>query len=167
LERDFEKLEPEERLKKRIEKSKPVLDKFYEWISTVNPLAGSKLAIAVTYAVNQRYPLSAFLLDGRIELSTNRVENKIRRFACGRRNWLFADTVDGARASAIAYSIIQTAITNGLNPYQYLLYLFTELPTVLTKNPDADLMPFFPWTDEVQNKCRFAQSTKGQLTLLS
>jgi len=166
LEREFEKLSPERRLEKRIEKSKPVLDKFFEWVETVNPLAGSKLAAAITYARNQKEPLSAILLDGRIELSTNRIENKIRPFACGRRAWLFADTVDGARASAVAYSIIETAQANGLNPYQYLLHLFTELPTVLTKNPDADLSRFFPWADEVQEKCKFAQGAKGQLTLL-
>ena len=167
LERDFEDLKPEERLKRRIKKSNPVLDRFYEWIGTVNPLAGSKLAKAITYAVNQREPLSAFLLDGRIEISTNRIENKIRPFACGRKNWLFSDTVDGARASAVAYSVIQTAIANGLNPYQYLLHLFTVLPTVLTKDPAADLTPFYPWTNKVQESCKYAQGAKGQLTLLT
>ena len=167
LEREFEKLDPEERLKRRIEKSNPVLDRFYEWVGTVNPLAGSKLAKAITYAANQRGPLSAFLLDGRIEISTNRIENKIRPFACGRKNWLFSDTVDGANASAVAYSIIQTAIANGLNPYQYLLRLFAVLPTVLTKDPAADLSPFFPWADEAQEICKYAQGAKGQLTLLT
>jgi len=166
LEREFEKMEPDKRLEKRIEKSKPVLDKFYEWVGTVNPLAGSRLAVAITYAINQKVPLSAFLLDGRIEISTNRIENKIRPFACGRRAWLFADTVDGARSSAITYSIVQTAVANGLNPYQYLLHLFTFLPTVLTKDPEADLSQFYPWSDEVQAKCKYAQGAKGQLTLL-
>jgi len=87
--------------------------------------------------------------------------------AHNRKNWLFSDTVDGARASAVAYSIIQTAVANGLNPYQYLLYLFTELPTVLTRDPDADLAPFFPWDDNVQEICKYAQGIKGQLTLLT
>jgi len=167
LEREFEKLEPDERLKLRIEKSKPVLDQFYEWLGTVNPLSGSKLAKAVGYAINQKEPLSAFLLDGRIEISTNRVENKIRPFAVGRKNWLFSDTVRGAQASAVAYSIIQTAVANGLNPYQYLLHLFKELPTVLTKNPDADLSQFLPWADDIQAKCKCAQGANGQLTLLN
>jgi hypothetical protein len=167
LEREFEDLEPDAKLKKRIERSKPVLDRFYEWVETVNPLAGSKLAKAITYTINQRDPLSAFLLDGRIEISTNRVENKIRPFAVGRRNWLFSETVDGARSSAIVYSIIQTAIANGLNPYQYLLHLFIHLPTVLTKDPEANLTQFFPWSDESQTVCRFAEGRKGQFTLLT
>ncbi|MCL2046741.1 MAG: IS66 family transposase [Oscillospiraceae bacterium] len=166
LERKFEELSPEERLEKRLELSKPVLDDFYAWIVTVNPLAGSKLYHAIAYAVNQREPLSAFLLDGRIEISTNRIENHIRPFTIGRKNWLFADTVAGAKASAVAYSIIQSAKANGLNPYRYLLHLFTELPTVLTKDPDADLTRFFPWSNEVQETCRYGQDAKGQLSLV-
>ena len=123
-------------------------------------------AMIVVYAVNQKKALSAFLLDDRVDLSNNRIENLLRPLTIGRRNWLFADTVNGARASAIAYSVIQTARANGLNPYQYLLHLFTEIPTVLTKNPNADLSPFFPWSDEVQEKCKYAQGAKEQLTLL-
>jgi hypothetical protein len=84
-----------------------------------------------------------------------------------RRNWLFADTVNGAQSSTIVYSIARTAVVNGLNPYQYLLHLFTHLPTVLTKTPKADLTQFLPWSDEVQAKCKFAQDSKGQLALLS
>ena len=166
LERKFDKLDPEERLNKRIEQSKPVLDDFYEWLGTLNPLASSKFATAVTYAINQKEPLSKFLLDGRIEISTNRIENHIRPFVRGRRAWLFADTVDGAKSSAVAHSIIQTAVANGLNPFQYLLFLFTKLPSVLTKDPDADLSPFFPWTDEVQENCKYAQGANGQLNLM-
>lgn len=166
LERKFENLKPEERLEKRIEKSKPVYDEFYEWLGTVDPLAGSSLAKAVTYAVNQKEHLSTFLLDGCIEISTNRVENHIRPFTTGRKNWLFADTVNGAMASAVAYSIISTAVANGLNPYEYLKYLFTHLPTVLTKDTEANLSQYFPWGDDAQEKCKFAQGAKGQLSLL-
>jgi len=167
LEREFKELPHEERLKKRLKHSKPVLDAFFAWVETVNPLAGSKLGEAITYAKNQKVPLSAILLDGRIDLSTNRIENQIRPFAVGRRNYLFADTVNGARASAIVYSIIQTAAANGLNPFLYLVFLFTELPTALTKNPDIDLSPFFPWNAEIQEKCKFTQGPKGQLSLLT
>jgi transposase len=167
LERDFEKLTPEERFDKRIEQSKPVVDKFFEWAEAVNPLSGSKLAEAIVYTRNQKKQLSAFLIDGRLEISTNRVENMIRPYAVGRRNWLFADTVHGAQSSAVVYSIVRTALANGLNPYQYLLYLFTHLPIVLTKNKNADLSRFFPWSEEVQDKCRFAQDARGQLTLLN
>jgi len=153
LEEGWADLSPEDRLLKRLEYSKPVLDEFFAWLETVNPLGASKLVEAVTYARNQRGPLSAFLLDGRIDISTNKVENAIRPFAVGRKNFLFADTVNGAKASAVAYSIVETARANGLNPYQYLLHLFTELPSVLTKNPSADLSEFFPWNETVRAEC--------------
>lgn len=165
LEDKFKDLSPPDRLEKRLKQSKPILDEFIKWVDTVNPLAGSKLAVAITYARNQREPLSAFLLDGRIELSSNRVENAIRPFAVGRKNWLFSDTVAGAQASAVAYSVIETARANGLNPYKYLLLLFSELPTLLTKNPKADLSRFFPWSAEVQENCRLKKSEVIQLSV--
>ena len=165
LEEEWADFSPDNRLQQRRERSKPVLDEFFAWLQTVRPLRGCKLAEAVTYAHNQRKPLSAFLLDGRIEISTNRVENAIRPFAVGRKNFLFADTVNGANASAIAYSVVETARANGLNPYQYLLRLFSELPSVLTADPAADLAGFFPWADVMQENCRFALDADGQLFL--
>ena len=166
LERDFADMKPGERFENRVKKSKPVYDDFYKWIGTLDILAGSNFAKAATYAVNQKEALSVFLQDGCVEISTNRVENNIRPFTTGRKNWLFSDTVNGAQASAVAYSIISTATANGLNPYEYLKHLFTVLPTVLTKDPDADLSPYLPWVDEIQEKCKFAQGAKGQLSLL-
>ena len=165
LEDKWQELSPDDRRKMRQEHSKPVLDEFYDWLGKVNQLYGAKLSEAITYARNQREPLSAFLKDGRIEISNNRAENAIRPFVVGRKNWLFADTVNGAKSSAIAYSVIETAKANGLNPYQYLLHLFTELPTVLTKDPSADLSEFFPWADSIREKCRFAIDKNGQFSL--
>jgi transposase len=156
LERVFAPMTPEKRLEERLKFSEPILEAYFKWLETVNPFAGSKLAQAVVYSRNQREPLSAFLLDGRIEISNNRAENAIRPFCVGRKNWLFADTVRGAQSSAIAYSIIETAKANGLNPYQYLLHLLTELPTVLTKDPNADLSRFLPWATELPERCRKA-----------
>jgi transposase len=167
LERKFKDMKPEERLKERRKQSKPVYDEFYEWLGTLNPLAGANLSKAITYAVNQKEHLSTFLQNGCVEISTNRVENNIRPFTTGRKNWLFSDTVNGAKASAVAYSVISTAVANGLNPFQYLQHLFTHLPTVLTKDPDADLSHFFPWAVDIQEKCKFAQGAQGQLSLLT
>lgn len=161
LEKDFATLTPEERFEKRQELSRPVLDAYFAWLETVNPLQGSKLAQAITYSYNQKSPLSAFLLDGRIELSNNRAENAIRPFVVGRKNFLFCDTVRGAQSSAIIYSIIETAKANGLNVYQYLLYLMTELPTALTHCQSESertniLVSFLPWADELPPQCRNA-----------
>ncbi len=153
LERDFEQWMPEKRQNERQKLSKPVLEPYFEWLDSVDPLGGTRLREAVVYSRNQRKPLSAFLLDGRIEISNNRAENAIRPFCIGRKNFLFAATVRGAQSSAIAYSIIETAKANALNPYQYLLRLLTELPTVLTKDPQADLSRFLPWNTDLPERC--------------
>ena len=154
IERKYENHTPEERLEKRLLESKPVIDRYFEWAKSLNCLAGSSLYKAVGYTLNHESELTAFLLDGRIEISTNRIENMIRPYAVGRRNWLFADSVKGAQSSAIVYSIVRTAEANGLNPYKYLLHLFTELPCILTKDPEADLSSYFPWSPEIQKSCR-------------
>jgi transposase len=154
LERTFANMTPEERLTERLKSSGPVLEAYFAWLETVNPLGGSKLKDAVGYSRNQRTPLSAFLLDGRIEISNNRAENSIRPFCIGRKNFLFADTVRGAQSSALAYSIIETAKANGLNPYQYLLYLLSNLPGLITKGETGRLPEFLPWASELPELCR-------------
>ena len=75
----------------------------------VNPLGACKLLEAITYSKNQRGSLSAFLLDGHVEISNNRAENAIRPFTVGRNNWSFSDTTGGAQASAVVYSVVETA----------------------------------------------------------
>ena len=76
------------------------------------PRPTGKLKDAVTYAQNQKAYLSAFLEHGEIEISNNQVENAIRPFVVGRKGWLFADTPQGAEASAIIYSLMETAKAN-------------------------------------------------------
>ena len=83
---------------------------------------------ALTYLDHQWPKLVCVFDDGRIPLDTNLVENAIRPFVVGRKNWLFADTVGGAHASANLYSVIETAKANGLEPFAYLRFVFTELP---------------------------------------
>jgi transposase len=70
------------------------------------------------------------------------VENAIRPFVIGRRNWLFSDTARGAKSSANLYSLIETAKANGLEPYAYLRHLFTELPKAQTLEQIEALLPF-------------------------
>lgn len=73
----------------------------------------SKLGQAVTYSLNQWEKLNAFLLDGRLEIDNNRIERAIKPFVMGRKNWLFANTPRGAKASAVIYSVMETAKANG------------------------------------------------------
>lgn len=153
LEKKWSDLSAKERYEERIKEAKPLLDEFWTWLSTVNPLQGSNLGKAVTYALNQRVPLSNFLLDGRIEISNNRAENAQRNLVTGRKNWLFSDTKKGARASATVYSIIETAKVNELNPYMYLVHLLTQLPN-LKELTQETLVPFLPWSTTLPTWCR-------------
>lgn len=162
IERDLKELGAVERLQKRQERSKPVLEAYLAWLSTIQALEGSKLGEAVNYSRNQELALSRFLEDGHIDLSTNRIEKAIRPFVIGRGNWLFADTVKGAQASAIVYSIIETARANNLNIYQYLLHLFRQMPTVDFKVDPTLLERFLPWSAELPDECRLPLSEKNE-----
>jgi transposase len=69
-----------------------------------------------------------YLLDGRLEISNNRAERSAKPFVMGRKNFLFANVPKGAEASAIIYSLVETAKENGLDPYRYLAWLMREAP---------------------------------------
>lgn len=158
IERELAELNPRERKQKRQELSKPVLDDYLAWLETVNALKASKLGEAITYSHNQKASLQVFLEDGRIELSNNRAENAIRPFVIGRKGWLFADTPKGANASAVVYSIVETAKANGLNVYAYLVYLFSHLPALDFANDPSILEDFMPWSPRLPDSCRKALS---------
>ena len=154
IEQELQQLTPEKRKIQRQERSKPVLEAYFTWLETVNVLKGSKLAEAITYSVNQRTSLSAFLEDGRIELSNNRAENAIRPFVIGRKGWLFADTTKGAKASAVVYSLVETAKANKLNVYMYLVHIFSKMPGTDFKSDPSLLEDFMPWSLKLPDYCR-------------
>ena len=136
LERTFEGLTPEERKQKRQELSKPILEEFFAWGVTRKAAQKSKLGEALTYLNNNRRELSEYLNDGRLEISNNIAERAIKMFVIDRKNFLFANTPRGATASAVTFSIIQTAIANGLDPYRYLVYIFTQAPIMAANDED-------------------------------
>ena len=108
--------------------------------------------------MNQWDKLTAFLKDGRLEIDNNRSERAIKPFVIGRKNWLFANTSRGAKASAIIYSMIETAKENGLNPFQYLMHLFEQLPQLADpKNPEV-LDSLLPWSPSLPLTCRVYRS---------
>jgi transposase len=79
--------------------------------------------------------------DGRYPIDNNLVENAIRPFAIGRKNWLFSASVNGAKASANLYSLIETAKANNLEPYAYLKRVFADLPNVTCFDDVDRLLP--------------------------
>lgn len=147
-------LTPAERYCKRLELEKPILEAFWCWLEKLEPLKGSALGKAVTYALNQRPYMENYLLDGRCALSNNAAENAIRPFTVGRKNWLFADTSKGASASAAVYSLIETAKANGLNVYEYLHHLLLYVPDTDWQNHPEYLDDLMPWSPTVQEECK-------------
>jgi hypothetical protein len=136
IERSLTESPPEERLRKRRELAEPLLRDFHFWLEAQN---GGKTAfgLAVNYTLGQWKYLERYLLDGRLEISNNRAENSIRPFAVGRKNWLFCNTPKGATASAILYSIVETAKANDLDPYRYRVHIFSIAPTLDLDDPVA------------------------------
>lgn len=128
-EKEIQRLPPEQRQEKRLAVEQPMLRAFWCWLDELStqPLAGS-LKKAVEYAQGQRSYMENYLKDPRYEISNNRAENKIHPFTVGRKNWLFSDTPAGAKASAVIYSIVETAKANNLAPRDYIQFLFENLP---------------------------------------
>jgi len=120
----------ESRLKERERLSKPLIDEFYDWIGHLYALPNTLLGKAEYYAQSQQKYLERYLLDGRLEISNNRAERSIKPFVIGRKNWIFANTPNGARASAVYYSLVVTAMENGLNPFEYLAWVLANAPNL-------------------------------------
>ena len=127
----------------RQENSKPVLDKFKAWLEAKQPLTPSKglLGQAISYTLANWKKLIIYIEDGRLRPDNNLVENAIRPFVVGRKNWLFAGSPDGAKASATFFSLIETAKANSLEPYAYLRHIFNKLPLVQSEQDLKDLLP--------------------------
>lgn len=155
IERDLKDAAVDERYAARLARSRPVLDEFRAWLNlqVSRALPKSALGQAIKYCLKQWDKLEAFLLDGRLEIDNNRSERSIKPFVIGRKNWLFANTPRGARASAIIYSIIETAKENKLNPFTYLTYLFETLPNIDIKDPNV-LDDLLPWSPTLPIICR-------------
>lgn len=155
IEQQLTDLDPEKRYMKRLEQSKPVLEAFEAWLKLRKKqvLPKSALGQAIAYCLNQWDKLCAFLLDGRLEISNNRGERAIKPFVIGRKNHLFSNTPKGATASAIIYSVVETAKANQLSPFHYLTYLFEQLPNI-DLNDTTQLDALLPWSETLPESCR-------------
>ena len=137
-------LPPAERLSLRNLQSRPVLERIATLAQTHQHavLPASLLGKAIHYLLGQWPKLIRFVDDGLYPIDNNLCENAIRPFVIGRRNWLFADTVGGATASANLYSLIETAKANGIEPFRYLRALFKQLPRARSADDYAALLPW-------------------------
>jgi transposase len=145
IEREVEErgLEAESIRQERQLRSKPILDEFEMWLKENAPKTPPKslLGKAYTYMLSQWCRLIRYIEDGNLRMDNNWIENAIRPFAVGRKNWLFSGNPEGATASANIYSIIETAKANGLEPYHYLCYLFEKLLFVQSTEELKNLLP--------------------------
>ena len=141
-------------MKSRQCKAEKLVDEYYLWVRSLDPVIGSKLEDAVNYALNQEQYLRAFLKNGEVEISNNFAENAIRPFVIGRKNWLFSDTVKGAKSSAIIYSLIETCKANKVAPYKYFEHILTRLPNDLSPKTAEDFERYMPWDPAIQANCK-------------
>ena len=128
----------------RQKESKPILEKFKLWLESNQPLTPAKglLGKAIHYALNNWKKLIVYIEDGRLKPDNNIPENALRPFVLGRKNWLFAGAPQGAEASAIFFSLIETAKANGHEPYAYLRYIFEKLPLAQSTEDYEALLPW-------------------------
>jgi len=135
---------PEERYEIRQRESRPVLDEFQRWLHKKREETPPKglLGKAIAYVLNQWHRLVGYIEEGHLCIDNNMAENAIRPFVLGRKNWLFSGTPEGAKASALLYSLIETAKANGREPWAYLRYIFERLPLAATLEDYEALLPW-------------------------
>ena len=146
----------DERVEKRQLVVKPLVDAFFAYVKQNSgrvPKSG-KAREAFTYALNQEPYLRVFLENGNVPMDNNASERAIRGFCIGKKNWEMIDTVHGASASAIIYSISETAKANDLKPYEYFEYLLTEIPKHQDESSTDFLADLLPWSEKLPEYIR-------------
>lgn len=143
IERETKLLTDNGRQVVRVNRSMPLLDEFRAWLDQHIPIVPPRSALgkAMNYAHKQWPKLTTYTEDGRLRMDNNLTENAIRPFVIGRKNFLFCDSVAGAKSSANLYSLIETAKANGIEPYAYLKTIFTELPQANSLDEIEALLP--------------------------
>jgi len=131
----------------RQEKAKPLLAQFYQWLEKANVPPKTALGKAIQYCKNQKHKLNRYIEDGDLNIDNNRAERAVKPFVIGRKNWLFSNTANGARASAMHYSLIETAKANGLIPFDYLMHCLEQL-----SQPEIDINALLPWNVKIVGK---------------
>ena len=149
----------EERLAQRQVVIKPLVDALFVYLKQHEPEVpkSGKLRDAFTYALNQEKYLRVFLSDGDVPIDNNASERAIRGFCIGKKNWEVIDTINGAKTSAMIYSIAETAKANNLKPFEYFQYILEEIPEH-TEDTNRDfLKDLLPWSANLPEHIRKPQ----------
>ena len=144
IEKKYKSATDDERYAARQAMSVPVLAELRTWLDKTQPvvLPKSALGTALSYMHNYWDKLTRYTAAGDLPIDNNRAENAIRPFVIGRKAWLFSDTPAGANASAIIYSMVETAKANGLDPYAWLRRVMRDLPSARTVEEIEALLPW-------------------------
>jgi hypothetical protein len=144
VEEEVKHLSTSVRYEMRLEKAKPILEKLHAYLLEMRPRVPPKSALgeAITYTLNQWPKLITYLQDGRLENNNNRSERAIKPFAIGRKGWLFANSIAGAKAAATLYSLIETCKHHNIEPYFWVKYVLQQLPLRSKHEDISDLLPF-------------------------
>ena len=154
-----EKLKDEKAEDRRIRRQKevaPLVEAYFASVHEQDPatILSEKTRDGLRYSLNQEKYLRVFLEDGNIPIDNSATERAIRPFTIGRANWHIIDTVHGAEASAIIYSLVETAKANKLKIYEYLKHLLTEIPKHMDSSDRSFLDGLLPWSDKLPEECR-------------
>ena len=136
---------------RRLKDQKPVIEGFLSWAKQVKPESNGKLKKAITYVINRESLLMTYLEDGRCSLSNNLSENCIRPVTVGRKNWLFSDSPEGAKANTLYLTMVEMAKVYNLNLYEYLKYVLEQRPS--KEVSDDQLEKLAPWNEQVREIC--------------
>ena len=162
LDNGYDDLSPTERKKQRQRYLKEKVDAYFEWVKIKydQVTRNSTIGKALAYSINQEKYLRKFLDDGNIPMDNNYAEQAIRPFTLGRKNFVIIESDKGAKASAILYSLAETAKANQLNTYKYFELLLTEIPKHMDDKDLSFLDDLMPWSPRVQKDCpsRFKKS---------
>lgn len=156
LEDEWKEFSPEERLSRRQEHSRPLVEAYFAWVKSIDQdtVVSEKTKAGLNYSINQEKYLTAFLKDGEIPIDNSASERAVRPFCVGRSNWHIIDTIKGAQASAIVYSMVETAKANNLKPYEYLRHLLTEIPKHMDDRDNSYLDDLLPWAETLPDLCK-------------
>lgn len=162
LDNQLKTLSADERKKQRQINIKPLVEAFFAWakdIQTGNRLSKGKTLDGITYCINQEEALKVFLNDGEVPLDNNATESALRSFCLHKHTWKLIDSIDGAKSSAIIYSITETAKANNLNPFRYLEYVLTILKDHQDDTDYSFIQELLPWSEKLPDICHSKSKT--------
>ena len=155
IDNEYDDLSPRDRKRQRQLVLKQKVDDYFAWAKTkYNQVThNSTIGKALAYSINQEKYLRKFLDDGNIPLDNNPAEQAIRPFTIGRKNFTIIESDNGANASAVMYSIAETAKANGVNTYKYFELLLSEIPKHMEDKNRDFIEELLPWSERIQKEC--------------